>query len=391
MSHPPVFASGSGGSNTTKIIKIVHPETFALPSSPKRGGGGGKTQKRKTKIHFPADGGGSSSSTHSRRKLSGGGAQAGSNGALLEQLRASQLHQYDALNGAVNGGVGGVGRPQAQTGGSFGDSMQYFTDLKDETKKAALMVSTSLPAEFRTSADSNPFASPFFKYRIVPKSSAASTLAAAAAADSSSQKELDDVSGSFRFDSGGVGGGGGGNQLGYGCLKYGKLWKGWKSNTQKNAQTLFNHPPHVVPPRSSSSSPPVPPASTATTASLLHDIEDMRKSELEKKMQYCHRKTSRRVYRIGKSNGKIGILISNMTIRTEVMQKMHEMRKMQINDIKKYLFHRGFIKIGSSAPDDLVRALHEACMLLCGEVDNHNPDNLLFNYLYGRKDVIMKP
>ena len=42
---------------------------------------------------------------------------------------------------------------------------------------------------------------------------------------------------------------------------------------------------------------------------------------------------------------------------------------------------RGFIKVGSTAPNDVLRKMYESATLICGEIQNHNPDNLLYNFM----------
>lgn len=88
---------------------------------------------------------------------------------------------------------------------------------------------------------------------------------------------------------------------------------------------------------------------------------------------------------MGKRESVVGVLISNKVIRHDIMEKMHVMKRKHIGEVRKYLYHHGFIKIGSCAPDDLLRSIFENSSMICGVVDNHNPDNLLFNYLCGRK------
>ena len=50
--------------------------------------------------------------------------------------------------------------------------------------------------------------------------------------------------------------------------------------------------------------------------------------------------------------------------------------------MKKYLVKRGFIKVGSSAPKDVIAKMYESAMLIGGEIHNHNPENLLYNYFH---------
>ena len=100
------------------------------------------------------------------------------------------------------------------------------------------------------------------------------------------------------------------------------------------------------------------------------------------------RKTIRRTYQVGKSKQtpKVSVLISNKTIRKNVLTKTHLMQQVPIHEVKKYLIKKGFIRIGSIAPTDVLRKMYESSLLMCGEIQNHNPDNLLYNFLHTNDD-----
>jgi len=95
------------------------------------------------------------------------------------------------------------------------------------------------------------------------------------------------------------------------------------------------------------------------------------------------KKTLRRTYKIGKSKvlPRISVLVSNKTIRNNITTKSQLLKQTPIQDVKRYLMKRGFIKVGSTAPNDVLRKMYEEAVLMCGEVQNHNPDNLLYNFL----------
>jgi hypothetical protein len=94
------------------------------------------------------------------------------------------------------------------------------------------------------------------------------------------------------------------------------------------------------------------------------------------------RRVSRRTFRVGRSkvHPRISVLISNKTIRNNITTKSQLLQQTPIQDVKKYLIKQGFIKVGTVAPNDVLRKMYESSMLLCGEVQNHNPENLLYNY-----------
>jgi hypothetical protein len=96
-----------------------------------------------------------------------------------------------------------------------------------------------------------------------------------------------------------------------------------------------------------------------------------------------HRKTVRRTYKIGRSSKfpKVTVLVSNKTIRNNTATKSQLLKQTSIQDVKKGLIKRGLIKAGCTTPNDVLRKMYESVMMICGDVQNHNPDNLLYNYM----------
>jgi hypothetical protein len=101
-------------------------------------------------------------------------------------------------------------------------------------------------------------------------------------------------------------------------------------------------------------------------------------------LKYMKRKkTVRRTYKVGKSKivPRVSVLISNRTIRKEISTKAQLLKQIPIQDVRKYLTKNGFIKVGSTAPNDVLRKMYETAVMIGGEVNNHNPENLLYNFL----------
>ena len=96
------------------------------------------------------------------------------------------------------------------------------------------------------------------------------------------------------------------------------------------------------------------------------------------------KRTTTRTFRVGKSKHypKVGVLIPNRTIRTQVLVKKQKLRETPLQDVRKHLIKTGLIRVGSSCPNDVLRQMYESAMMMCGEIQNHNPDNLLYNYLH---------
>jgi hypothetical protein len=112
------------------------------------------------------------------------------------------------------------------------------------------------------------------------------------------------------------------------------------------------------------------------------------KNGVPRNMKYLkQKKTVKRTYRLGKSKvfNKVSVLVSNKTIRKNVANKTQQIKETPIHEVRNYLVKKGFIKVGSTAPNDVLRKMYESAMLIGGEIQNHNIDNLLYNYLNGDK------
>jgi hypothetical protein len=101
------------------------------------------------------------------------------------------------------------------------------------------------------------------------------------------------------------------------------------------------------------------------------------------KLKYLKQKrTLKRTYHVGKSRvfPKVAVLVSNKTIRNNITTKKQMLNQTPIEEIRKFLLKKGFIKVGSTSPNDVLRKMYESVVLISGDVTNHNPDNLLYNF-----------
>ena len=113
------------------------------------------------------------------------------------------------------------------------------------------------------------------------------------------------------------------------------------------------------------------------------DINEQKDKPISKVLVYpTQKRTVRRTYKIGKSkiHPKVSVLVSNRTIRNNVTTKTQLLKQVDIQEIKSFLIKRGLIKVGTIAPNDVLREMYTSTILLCGDVYNHNPETLLYNY-----------
>uniref|UniRef100_A0A6C0K131 Uncharacterized protein n=1 Tax=viral metagenome TaxID=1070528 RepID=A0A6C0K131_9ZZZZ len=117
----------------------------------------------------------------------------------------------------------------------------------------------------------------------------------------------------------------------------------------------------------------------------MEKIKTSNESEEKNKIKYGKRKkTIRRTYKLGKSRvtPKVSVLVSNKTVRKNISTKTEKLKQIPIQEIRAVLIKKGFIKVGSLATNDVLRKMYESMLLVCGEVENHNPENMLYNYLH---------
>jgi hypothetical protein len=101
-----------------------------------------------------------------------------------------------------------------------------------------------------------------------------------------------------------------------------------------------------------------------------------------KPMDKHKRQFLRRTYHVGKDKykPKVGVLLPNKTIRKRVTTSSYLLKQTPIEEIRKFLLKKGFIKVGSSAPNDVLRKMYESIRMIDGEINNHNSENLLHNF-----------
>ena len=182
----------------------------------------------------------------------------------------------------------------------------------------------------------------------------------------------------------------------YGCLKNGNLptFRTWKNQTQK--QVAHHRKPLV--------------ATNATDAMKTNDIDYEKKletkiQEIGKLQQFQtlrkndkkkvtkpkkQKRIKRRTFRVGKSkvHPRVSVLVSNRTLRSNANLKKQQLKETNMKDVRRYLLKQGFIKVGTSTPNDVLRQMYENANMICGEVKNYNPENLLYNYFNDKESSL---
>lgn len=131
---------------------------------------------------------------------------------------------------------------------------------------------------------------------------------------------------------------------------------------------------------------PTPPPMAGDSLPLLPEpdlhIPQSATPHLDKRFRKYRVKTRRRIYKLGKdpTGSKVSVLIKNNHTRKNIQGQIMELNKVSMHDVKKYLRERNLLKVGSEAPDDILRETFEA-VKLAGEIQNLNGDVFLHNYL----------
>ena len=93
-----------------------------------------------------------------------------------------------------------------------------------------------------------------------------------------------------------------------------------------------------------------------------------------------HRITKTRKYTLGRTGSKVSVLIKNAKTRKLVQHELALLKQKGIPEIKSFLRKKNLLKVGSDAPNDVLRQIYEQS-ILSGDVENKAKDVLIHNYM----------
>ena len=120
----------------------------------------------------------------------------------------------------------------------------------------------------------------------------------------------------------------------------------------------------------------VKPPTGSSSGSSLASTKPKRRSKTVK------RTTSTRHFKLGKDAKRrvISVFIKNNKTRRRVKLEIGQLKRVPIKDVKSYLRKHNLLKVGSSAPNDVLRQLYEQSVL-SGDVHNLAKDTLIHNFM----------
>ena len=160
----------------------------------------------------------------------------------------------------------------------------------------------------------------------------------------------------------------------YGCLKngskptYSQYMKTMKK-TKKAKPTL------ILPPK-----PPPTPSVLERKEKLNKLKEKMALPKKEKILKTISKKRTIKIFKLGKKDGKVGVLVKSGKTRKKVREEQHILHSKCILEVKRYLRKHNLIKAGTTAPENVLRKLYEDSFL-AGDIYNRNADILLHNFM----------
>jgi hypothetical protein len=114
----------------------------------------------------------------------------------------------------------------------------------------------------------------------------------------------------------------------------------------------------------------------------VNNLSEGGETEKIKTVKKLLKKTIHKKYTLGKSKIKrtVGVLLKDKNTRKNIISAQKDLRDKPVTDVKTYLRQHNLIKIGSNAPNDVIRKIYESAML-AGEITNNNKDIMIHNFI----------
>ena len=91
-------------------------------------------------------------------------------------------------------------------------------------------------------------------------------------------------------------------------------------------------------------------------------------------------KTIKQYASFGKTKDIVSVLIKDTDTYDKIARDKKKLEKHSMSNIRKYLRTRKLYKVGSTAPDEVLREIYKNAYLT-GNVENNNPETLVHNYI----------
>ena len=109
-------------------------------------------------------------------------------------------------------------------------------------------------------------------------------------------------------------------------------------------------------------------------------VKNHHKGRHNAKIRQKTRRTKMSTFKLGKRGNNVSVLIKNNVTRRKVKREHGILKQKNMAEIKKYLYDRNLLRIGSIAPPDVLRTMYEQS-ILAGDITNVGMNTTLQNFL----------